>query len=151
MTQDRSLAHRSERQPRSGDTEAPTQGQGALDWAVSGPPIGVWVTAAGTADALMRDTLCLRADGTGDLRSQSALHGEETLPVLWRHKGPGLLMVAMRFPGEDASEPPEWEVVRYAAATLTTDTATQPVLKNTGDDVFWTLAGPVALLSRTPD
>src|SRR5262252_2966115 len=56
-----------------------------LRWAVDGPPIGVWTTVLGTADILMRDTLWLLSDGAGYLHSQSALHGTESFPVMWKH------------------------------------------------------------------
>jgi hypothetical protein len=123
-----------------------------LAWAVEGPPIGIWATAGGTADMLMHDRLSLRPDGTGHLRSTSVMRGEETYPVMWWHEGPGVLKITMLLPGDDPNAPPEWETVRYAAALASNDlTTAAPVLKNTDDDVFWTLTGPVALASRTAD
>jgi hypothetical protein len=132
-----------------------TQASQDLGWAVEGPPVGIWSTELGTAGVLMSDTLCLRHDGTGYLSSASVLRGEETYPLRWRHEGPGVLRIAVRLPGDDPliDDPhaTEWETVRYAAAVAVTDVGSRPVLRNVDDDSFWSLAGPVALISTTPD
>ena len=123
-----------------------------LKWAVDGPPIGVWLTANGTFDNMMQDRLSLRADGTGYLYSRSALRGEETLSLVWRQSEPGVLKVDIFFPDDDPDRPYEWESVRYVAAMRENDVGgAVPVLKNVDEDVFWTLVGPIALASRTPD
>lgn len=120
-----------------------------LTWAVDGAPIGLWVTARGTADALMQDILCLFADGTGYLESRSGLRGEENFPVMWRHVEPGQIQLAMLLPEDDSLAEPEWETVRYASVIRTTDTGDElRVLQNTTDDAFWTLSGPIAFQSE---
>jgi len=122
---------------------------GDLGWAVDGPPTGLWVTATGTADALMRDTLSLHPDGSGYLSSSSVLRGEETFPLSWRHERPGVLMIATTWPDDEPSDAPEWETVRYVAACASNDvTSSTPVLRNADDNVFWSLCGPITLRSR---
>lgn len=123
-----------------------------LKWAVEGPPIGVWRTANGTFDTMMQDRLSLRADGTGYLHSRSVLQGEETFSLVWRQIEPGVLKVDMFFPDDDPERPNEWETVCYVAAMKENDVGgAVPVLKNADGHVFWTLVGPIALASRTPD
>lgn len=123
-----------------------------LDWAIEGPPIGVWVTSSGTFSNMMKDRLSLRPDGTGYLRSHSVLRGEETFPVIWQHVEPGVIKIDMFFPDDDPKREAEWETVRYAAAMKANDIGRDvPVLKNVDDDTFWSLVDPIELVSRTPD
>ncbi|MEM7045089.1 MAG: hypothetical protein AAF543_19950 [Pseudomonadota bacterium] len=123
-----------------------------LNWAVEGPPIGVWVTSNGTFDNMMQDRLSLRPDGTGYLYSRSVLRGEETFPVMWQQHEPGVLKIDMLFPDDDPERPNEWETVRYVAAMKANDVGgSVPVLKNADADIFWTLVGPIELRSKTPD
>lgn len=122
-----------------------------LDWAVDGPPIGTWTTSNGTFDAMMQDTLTLAADGTGWVKTSSMMRGEELLPVMWKQPEPGVLKLAMLFPDDDPEEAPHFETVRYSAVTVAHDVGNERVvLRNDDDDVFWSLAGPVVLASRTP-
>ncbi len=122
-----------------------------LQWAVDGPPIGLWGTFLGSFDGLMQDRLSIRPDGTGFLYSRSPMRGEETLPILWRHPEAGLLEVAAMYPFDDPLEEPQFETVRYRAAVREADVGgSTPVLENCDDDVFWGLVGPIALVSRTP-
>lgn len=122
-----------------------------LRWAVEGPPIGTWTTSRGTFDAMMQDELTLAADGTGWLRTRSVMRGSQLLPVMWQHPGPGVLKLAMLFPEDDPKAPPFFETVRYTAVTVQQDVGRpRVVLQNTDDDVFWNLAGPLALSARVP-
>ncbi len=122
-----------------------------LAWAVEGAPIGTWTTSNGTFDSMMQDTLTLAKDGTGWLRTRSAMRGVELMPVMWRHSAPGVIKLALLLPGEDPNEPPDFETIRYGAVTMKHDIGNEKVvLKNDDDDVFWNLAGPVVLTSRTP-
>jgi hypothetical protein len=115
------------------------------------------VTTLGTADALMHDTLCLRPDATGYVRSQSVMQGTVTAPILWRHEGSGLLGIAAPEPEDDPSQELEWETVLYTAAmTVSSVDSEVAVLTNADDTVwtkdrFWTVAGPITLVSRIPD
>ncbi|MBK6687112.1 MAG: hypothetical protein IPG45_21770 [Deltaproteobacteria bacterium] len=122
-----------------------------LTWAVEGAPIGTWTTSRGTFDAMMQDVLTLAVDGTGWLRTRSAMRGIQLFPVMWRHPEPGVLELAMLFPDDDPKEPPFFETVRYTAVTVEHDVGLpRGVLQNTDDDVFWNLAGPIVLSSRVP-
>jgi hypothetical protein len=122
-----------------------------LAWAVDGPPVGVWTTSLGTADAVLQDVLCLLPNGTGFLQTRSALRGIERFPVMWKHPQAGALELAMLLPGDDPNEEPEWEPVRYASAEVEDDTGGRLlVLRNTATDGFWSLAGPVKFLSAPP-
>lgn len=132
--------------------EIMTNDKDDLSWAVEGPPLGLWVTNKGTADQLMRDSLYMAPNGTGFVRTQSLLRGEETLPIMWRHRGPGLLSIAQLLPEDDPEADPEWEKVRYTDAATSNDVADNiRVLKNIDNDTFWTLTGPVSFLSKTAD
>lgn len=123
-----------------------------LVWAVDGPPVGVWKTSSGTAEAVMQDQLDLRADGTGYLHKYSALTGHQDIPVMWRQVDPGVVKFAMLLPGDDPNDEPFWETVRYKAAMKANDVGRDvPVLQNIDDETFWNLAAPVELVSRTSD
>ena len=123
-----------------------------LKWAIEGPPIGAWMTSNGTFDNMMQDRLSLRPDGTGSLYSRSVLRGEETIPIIWEHVEAGVMRIDMLFPDDDPDREVDWETVRYRAAMVTNDVGGDvPVLKNLDDLVFWTLVGPIELVSRTPD
>lgn len=118
-----------------------------LSWAVHGPPIGVWTTALGTADVLLRDVLTLLPNGIGWLESRSALRGIERFPVQWKHVQPGMLELARLLPEDDPRAEPEWEPVLYGVADIENDVGGKcQILRNTHNDVFWVLAGPVKLL-----
>jgi hypothetical protein len=130
-----------------------------LDWAVNGPPAGVWITELGTANCLMLDTLRLHADGTGELTNWSAMRGEEHISLLWRYIGPGELQINAKYPDMDTTlgnadadvDAPNWETVRYAAGFRSNDVAQNfPALHNTNaaTERFWNLCGPVVFASR---
>lgn len=122
-----------------------------LDWAVDGAPIGTWTTSTGTFDAMMSDTLTLAADGTGWLRTRSAMRGTELFPVMWRHPEPGVLKLAMLFPDDDPNEAPHFDTVRYGAFSTEHDIGGEhTVLKNQDGEGFWDLVGPIVLSSRVP-
>jgi hypothetical protein len=105
----------------------------------------MWSTACGTFDAVMQDTLVIRADGTGHVHRQSALRGEERLAILWRHSASGVVEFALVWPDDVADARPEWETIRYQASTTTNDAASGlAVLKNEDSDNFWNLTGPIA-------
>jgi hypothetical protein len=72
-----------------------------LEWAVEGPPVGMWLTALGSFDLLMQDTLWLAPDGTGYLQRRSVMSGGETFPVLWKQPRSGTLAIVMLFPEDD--------------------------------------------------
>lgn len=119
-----------------------------LSWAVNGPPLGVWTTALGTAEVLIRDVLTLLPNGTGFLESRSALRGVERFPVMWKHLQPGKLELARLLPEDDPMAEPEWEPVHYCLANVEDDFGRRSqVLRNIANDVFWVLAGPVKFLS----
>lgn len=115
-----------------------------LDWAVAGPPVGVWLTANGTFENVMGNELTLRPDGTGQLNSWSALFGPDEHHFLWRHVEFGVLQIHMHFDDDEPDQPLDWETVRYFAATAQRD-AGGPVrvLKNITDPNFWILSGPI--------
>ena len=127
------------------------EGEHPYAWAVDGPPLGVWRTELGSASALMGDVLTLVPDGTGSLASRSALHGEERVPIVWRHRGPGHLELVAFLPDEtpERMDDDMWEPVRYVAAWLESDTGTRsPILRSVDRESFWTLSGPVQLAGR---
>lgn len=122
-----------------------------LDWAVQGPPIGTWTTNNGTFDTVMHDTLTMAKDGTGWLQSHSPMRGQELFPVMWKQSGPGVLKLAILLPDDNPREEPFYETVRYSAVVVTRDVGKEGfVLQNSDDEVFWNLAGPIALSSRIP-
>ncbi len=119
-----------------------------LNWAVDGPPAGIWSTTLGTADALMQDVLCLMPNGTGYLRSQSAMHGVEEVAIMWKHIHAGRLRIATLLPDDEPGDEPLWETIHYDWAEIENDTGERvAVLRNTSDDCFWTLPGPVRFIS----
>jgi hypothetical protein len=115
---------------------------------VDEPPVGIWSTTLGTADALMQDVLCLQPDGTGYLRSESAMHGIEEFPIMWKHVQAGRLQITTLMPGDDPQAEPLWETIHYCWDEIENDTGERVhVLRNTADDHFWTLPGPVRFVS----
>lgn len=123
-----------------------------LVWAVDGPPVGVWTTSSGTFNVVMKDRLDIRADGTGFLHKNSALMGQQTIPVMWQQVAPGVIKFAMLLPDDDPNEEPCWETVRYGATMKANDIGRDvPVLQNIDDETFWNLVAPIELISRTAD
>ena len=120
-----------------------------LRWAVDSPPIGIWTTVLGTADVLENDALCLLPDGTGSLRSWSVVHGEETLPLMWKHVQPGTLSISVIY---DLDEEQAWQTVEYCSTVVQIDAggAHVQVLRNIDDKQFWTLVGPIKFVSPVP-
>jgi hypothetical protein len=115
-----------------------------LGWAVAGPPVGVWLTSNGTFDNVMWDRLTVRPDGTGQLDSWSAMHGLDEHRLFWRQTEFGVLQIDIRFDGDEPDRPPDWETVRYVAATAQRDVGGPVrVLKNIAGSKFWTLVGPI--------
>jgi hypothetical protein len=123
-----------------------------LLWAVDGPPVGVWQTFLGTADALMQDTLWLAPDGTGYLKHYSTMSGEEILPVMWQQPRKGILTMTMLLPGEDPNSEPEWDTFKYRCLVIRADSGGEevPVLCNETGDQFWDLVGPISYIAPNP-
>ena len=128
------------------------------DWAVSGPPIGVWGTAEGSFSNVMATVLTLLPDGTGRVADQSAMFGERVLPLLWRFERPGELRI-YTLSGSDDDRPEiadDWDVFRYRADWRQFDIGEGPVLVNDGTTGwyprtgFWTLDAPVQLIAPAP-
>lgn len=125
------------------------------DWAVQGPPVGVWRTAEGSFSAVAASVLTLRPDGTGTVEHVSPLSGDRLMHLLWRFREPGRLELfqsehADALPREDG----DWDVVPYKADWRRWDVGAGPVLVNDGTqgwfpaDGFWTLLAPVHLVGR---
>lgn len=122
------------------------------DWAVTGPPLGIWRTALGSASLLMADTLTIAADGTGTLDLRSAFRGNESVGLVWRHLSPGVMQIVPMYDGLQPAAITEdlWEPVNYVAAWQQTDSADrEPILKNQHRDNFWTLTGAMQLVARS--
>lgn len=121
------------------------------DWAVSGAPLGRWGTVHGSFGVVMQEQLHLKPDGTGILDCTSALRGQETVNLAWRHIEPGhlqLLELDAGQPGEVSADD-VWQSIHYRVDWCVTDCGeNQPVLRNCTEEVFWVLSGPVQLLGR---
>jgi len=121
------------------------------DWAVSGTPLGVWQTHDGSFSNMMSSVLTIRSDGTGSLKDQSALRGEESWDLVWRHLSPGHLQVVQFWEDKDKQNFSEylWEDIHYAAEWCSGDTQDRiPVLKDTRAEAFWNLLSPIKLVAR---
>jgi hypothetical protein len=137
-----------------GPDEVSSNQRDDLEWAVEGPPIGLWRTAHGSFDMMMQDALWLAPDGTGYLRCHSAMRDEETVPVRWKHLEKGTLAIDMVLPDDDPTDEPDWETVRYRSTVINVDAggAAIRVLCNVSRDErlgqqFWNLVGPIAFVS----
>jgi len=121
------------------------------DWAVSGPPLGVWRSVLGSASVLMADTLTIKPDGTGSLDLRSTFRGDESVNLVWRHLSPGVMQIVPLYDGLHPAAITEdlWEPINYMADWQQTDSADrEPVLKNQHRDDFWTLTGALQLVAR---
>jgi len=121
------------------------------DWAVAGPPIGVWGSAVGTFAIVMSDTLTIREDGAGVLESQSVLNGAESISLAWKHSSPGVMQIALLYDGILPSDISEdmWEPINYIADWQASDVSDrEPVLKNKHHEDFWTLTNAIQLIAR---
>lgn len=119
------------------------------DWAVTGPPIGIWTSAVGSFSVMMEDTLTISADGMGSLHTHSVFRGDETIVLVWRHLSPGVMRIVPLYDGLLPSDITEdmWEPIRYISDWHTSDVGgRQPVLKNKHRDGFWTLTGAMRLV-----
>ncbi|PID96480.1 MAG: hypothetical protein CSA84_04940 [Actinomycetales bacterium] len=119
------------------------------DWATSGPPLGVWRTALGTAGAVMGESITFNADGTGRLDTHSAMRGNESFELVWRHMGEGRLQIICLEPDETRDDITDdmWETVLYLADWQTNDLGLrEPILKNRSREEFWHLSGPIQLV-----
>ena len=119
------------------------------DWAVTGPPIGIWTSAVGSFSVMMEDTLTISADGMGSLHTHSVFRGDETIDLVWRHLSPGVMQIVTLDDGLLPSAITEdmWDQVKYIADWHTSDVGgRQPVLKNKHYDDFWTLTGAMRLV-----
>ena len=125
-------------------------------WAVEYPPIGIWLTQAGSFNMLMSSELTISPDGTGSYTQKSTMQ-EGKFSIIWRHQ-PGELQI---YEGnEDYPEPEkdsDWEVFRYRADWREFDIGSSPVLVNDrvkeeslvySKNGFWIFDSPIALIGR---
>lgn len=127
-------------------------------WAVDGPPVGVWRTAQGSFDNVSIAELTLRPDGTGLEEHFGSMLEGQPLSLLWRWERPGELRIFPIFEdGERPERDSDWDVFRYRADWRVFDIGEGPILINEGrrpDDVlipaggFWNLFAPVWLVGR---
>lgn len=127
-------------------------------WAVDGPPIGVWKTNSGSATFLMSSVLTISPNGVGTRVDHSRLFADFTTSLFWRMLVPGELQLFES--DEDYPRPVydnDWSVFRYRADWKVYDIGAGPVLINDGIEEeggifpkngFWMFDSPVELIGR---
>ncbi|MFI6818989.1 hypothetical protein ACIBG7_41805 [Nonomuraea sp. NPDC050328] len=102
--------------------------------------VGRWRSANGTAGVLFGDEVVFAADGTGELRHHSALHGEETLAFRWRMEGEAVLRLRLIDDEEDEDED---DLVGVEFRAHESDAGRHVVLAEAGRDGFWLCLDPL--------
>ncbi|MGV9306524.1 hypothetical protein [Nonomuraea sp. NPDC003727] len=114
-------------------------------------PVGRWRSALGTAAALVGEEVVFAADGTGLLRSYSALFGEdEPLAFRWRMEGRAQVRILLVGPEEEGEEDDEGLVVTMEFRRHDTDTGATTVLAEPGRDAFWPATWPLEPVTEPP-
>ncbi len=130
-----------------------SESENSVEWAVKGPPVGVWKTCQGTFDAVMPSVLFFNPDGTGWIESSSFLSGPDRTAFKWTFYAEGRLGMELVFDGDDfddtesnADDKPYFE---YVADIVEIDIAGAQVciLRNKVHSGFWMLDAPISLVS----
>lgn len=122
-------------------------------WAVVGPPIGMWKVAF-PASIPMTVELCFAEDGTGWEDYGTFMSPPEVRTFQWRLAAPGYLRILDTTIDADGEQPPgdpdDWGHVRYCADWLETDRGTVPILRHPDFDSWLGLPGAISLVDRQP-
>jgi hypothetical protein len=111
-------------------------------------PIGDWRLMPGTHTQLLDDSIRFDADGSGEMRLSSTLHGEERMRFRWRAEGRGVLAYQMidddpGFPNAGEREDDEWSHISFSFERRNSDTGSYWVMLEPGQKGFWDLSLPV--------
>ena len=100
---------------------------------------------------MMGSVLTINKDGTGTRKDYSALFGDRSWDLVWRHIGTGHLQIIEFWEGENNEITDEsWDNIYYKATWIKSDVSDRvPVLKNPEDHSFWDFVAPVCLISRS--
>ena len=131
-------------------------------WAVDGPPFGIWQTAGGSFDVVQKSRIAFNPNGTGEIIDGNAFGFDVPRTFEWIHKSAGVLSVFV-FDSEisnsenanERSNEINWESIDYTTDIIETDVGTIPVLWDVNPSfpdsfpvAFWYTNNPITLVSR---
>jgi hypothetical protein len=111
-------------------------------------PVGLWRTMPGSHTQLFDDLIDFRQDGSGEMRTRSAMHGTHTLRFVWRVAGHGVVECQPVYdvPEMDDHGQPEaadWFRLVFAFEQSSSDVGSHWVLKERDAPGFWELNAPL--------
>jgi hypothetical protein len=111
-------------------------------------PLGLWRTMPGSHTQLFDDLIDFRPDGSGEMRTSSAMHGASTLRFVWRVAGYGVVECQPVYdtPELDDQGQPEvadWFKLPFGFEQSSSDAGVHWVLKERGAPGFWELNAPL--------
>jgi hypothetical protein len=116
---------------------------------LSNGPVGAWRTLPGSHTEVIDDGIVFRADGSGEMRTHSALAGDSTQRFLWRVGGAWAVVECQpiydtpELGPDGLPEAADWFRLALEVVPQATDAGEFWALKERGTAGLWWLLAPV--------